>query len=218
MAGSRSETLEGVKDQATSFMQSVIEQAAAQALGLNKSAAGAQKKAKRGFHSASETVTDTVPSTRDVAFSAASAALEIWQSVKGKAGETLHVAEDQVADRASELLDYTAAKAKDVGGTIAAGAHVAAETGKHAAAVTASGGKQAALATASGGKQAAVATADTGASLVRTAFWLSAAGSIVYFVFLDEDRQKEVRKVLNDVVGQARDLAGDLRGQDGEFA
>ncbi len=207
MGGSRSETLEGVKDQATSFMQSVIEQAAAQALGLNKSAAGAQEKAKRGFRSASETVTDTVPSTRDVAFSAASAALEIWQSVKGKAGETLHVAEDQVADRASELLDYTAAKAKDVGGTIAAGAHVAAETGKHAAAVT-----------ASGGKQAAVATADTGASLVKTAFWLSAAGSIVYFVFLDEDRQKEVRKVLNDVVGQARDLAGDLRGQDGEFA
>lgn len=207
MAGSRSETLDGVRDQATAFMQSVIEQAATQALGLNKSTSDAKKKARRTFRSASETVSDTVPSTRDVALSAASAALEIWQSVKGKAGESLHVAEDQVADKASDLLDFTTAKAKDVSETIAAGAHVAAETGKHAA-----------IATASGGKQAAVATADTGASLVKTAFWLGAAGGIVYFVFLDEDRQKEVRKIVNDVVGQARDLAGDLRGQDGEFA
>ena len=207
MAGSRSETLDGVRDQAASFMQSVIEQAAAQALGINKSSEKAQKKAKRTFRAASETVSDTVPSTRDVALSAASAALEIWQSVKGKAGETLHVAEDQVADKASELIDFTAAKAKDVSGTIASGAHVAAETGKHAAIVT-----------ATGGKQVAVATADTSASLAKTAFWLGAAGSIVYFVFLDENRQQEVRKVLNDVVTQARDLAGDLRGQDGEFA
>jgi len=218
VAGARGETLDGVRDQAASFMQSVIEQAAAQALGLGKSSQSAQKKARRGFRSASETVTDSVPSTRDVAMSAASAALEIWQSVKGKAGESLHDAEDQVSDKASDLLGYTAAKAKDVTETIAAGAHVAAETGKQAAMATASGGKQAALATASGGKHAAVATADTGASLAKTAFWLGAAGSIVYFVFLDEDRQKDVRKVLDDIVGQARDLAGDLRGHDGEFA
>lgn len=203
MVGSRSETLDGVRDQAASFMQSVIEQAAAQALGINKTSDGARKKARRTFRAASE----TVPSTRDVALSAASAALEIWHSVKGKAGESLHVAEDQVADKASELIDYTATKAKDVSGTIAAGAHVAAETGK-----------QAALATASGGKQAAVVTADTSASVAKTALWLGAAGGIVYFVFLDESRQQEVRKVLNDVVTQARDLAGDLRGQDGEFA
>ena len=218
MAGSRSETLDGVRDQAASFVQSVIEQAAGQALGLNKGTEKAQKRAKRTFRAASETVSDTVPSTRDVALSAASAALEIWQSVKDKAGESLHVAEDQVVDKASDLIDYTAAKAKDVSGTIAAGAHVAAETGKQAAQATASGGKHAALATASGGKHVAVATADTSASLAKTAFWLGAAGSIVYFVFLDESRQQEVRKVLSDVVTQARELAGDLRGQDGEFA
>lgn len=208
MSGSRSETLDGVRDQAASFMQSVIEQAASQALGLGKVGDQAQKKAKRSFRSASDAVSDSAaPSTRDVALSAASAALEIWQSVKGKAGESLSVAEDQVADKAGELLDYTASKAKDVSGTIASGAQAAAETGK-----------QAAVATAHGGKQAAVATVDTSASLAKTAFWLGAAGSIVYFVFLDNDRQQEVRKVIHSVAGQVRDLAGDLRGQDGEFA
>ncbi len=57
MSGSRGDTLDGVRDQAASFMQSVIEQAAAQALGIGKTSERAQKKAKRSFRSASDTVT-----------------------------------------------------------------------------------------------------------------------------------------------------------------
>ena len=227
---SKTETLDGVRDSAAQLVQSVIEQAAARAMGLGDVGERAEKSARRSFRSARKTISSTeTPSVREVALNAASAALELWQVAKEKAEAPLHTAEDKVIHTAVDLKDATASKAKDVtesiahsakdvSGTIAHGAKDVSETIASGAKEVTGSISSGAHVAASTGKQAAVATAETSASVLRTAFWLSAASAIVYWVFLDEERQKEVRKVALEIVNQARELAGDLRGQDGEFA
>jgi hypothetical protein len=49
------------------------------------------------------------------------------------------------------------------------------------------------------------------------ALWTGAAGAIIYYAFLNEERRTQARQLAMRAINEGRSLLQDLQGQDGEF-
>lgn len=205
MAKASTESIENVRGQATQLLQSIIEQATSRALEGSGAVSSQKNRASRFMRSKNSS-----PSVRDIALNAASGAIELWQTARDKAENTVDVVQHTVADSASDLKsgasgikssavdakDEAVDKARHVGAAVGDTAHRAADSSK---AVAASG-------------------ADAGKNAAGFVFWTAAAGAIVYYAFLDENRREQARGVAMKAISEGRTLLRDLQGQDGEFA
>lgn len=45
--------------------------------------------------------------------------------------------------------------------------------------------------------------------------WLALAGTLIFYVFLDEEQQEKVKKIAGDIFHEAKDLYGDIQGNNG---
>ena len=115
-------------------------------------------------------------------------------------------ARKRVKSNASEARDATsraAASAKDATTHAATSAR---EATAHAAA-------SAREATA----HAAAETADAGRNLFGLLFWLGAAGAVIYYLLLNEERREQVNDLAKSGANIARGIIVEVRGEDGVF-
>jgi hypothetical protein len=197
MAHLNSDSIGAVKDQAAHLFQSIIEQATSKAMDearTSKARASKFARAKRG---------SAVPSAREIALNAAGAAIELWQAARDRAGETVGTVQSTVVDSAagvkhsaSDLTHEAVDRARHVGTAVTDSAHKAADSGKHAAAGTAKAGR----------------------NTLGFAFWAAAAGAIIYYAFLDENRRNKAKDLAMRAISEGRTLLQDLQGRDAEFA
>jgi len=199
MAERTSEAVHHVKDQAASFAQSIIEQAANRAVASAEKARGAASQTRGRVSKAQKASEEIVPSVREVALQAAAAALDLWQTARDRAGESVETAEHAIGGHASVILGQAERRAKSATSAVAGRAGDASEHAKEAT-------KVAADTTVAAGK-------DTGAALL----WTAAAAGIVFYALLDKHRREQVMKVLDTVVGEAREIMRDFQGYDEEF-
>lgn len=209
MRSASTNTTDSVRGQASQLLHSIVEQATSRA--MDASNHGSRKKQITNRFSRSK---NTSPSVRDIAFNAASGAIELWQAARDKAENTVDVVQHTVADSASDLKS-SATEIKDeavdkVRSVVADGAH-------HVGDAAHKVGDSAHRATDTG-KSVAASGADAGKHTVGLLFWTAAAGAIVYYAFLDENRRVQARELAMKAISEGRTLLHDLRGEDGEFA
>jgi hypothetical protein len=206
MAHVNSESIGAVRDQAAQILQSVIEQATSRAM---EQAKGSRRKASRFSRKASS----KTPTVRDIAFNAASGAIELWQAARDRAGETMESVQSSVVDSAAEIkhsaqhateeaVDRVRASGEDAVDRVKSISHAVGDLPHKAA---------------GSGKSAATSTAKTGRNMFGLALWTSAAGAIIYYAFLNDERREQVRHIAMQAISEARTLLQDLQGQDGEF-
>ena len=206
MAHVNSESIGAVRDQAAQLLQSVIEQATSRAM---EQAKGSKRKASRfGRMSSSK-----APTVRDIALNAASGAIELWQTARDRAGETMESVQSSVVDSAAgvkhsaqdatgEAVDRVKHAGEDAVDRVKSISHAVGELPHKAA---------------DSGKSAATTTAKTGRNVFGLALWTSAAGAVIYYAFLNDERREQVRHIAMQAISEARTLLQDLQGQDGEF-
>ena len=66
-------------------------------------------------------------------------------------------------------------------------------------------------------KSAAVHSAKSGRKTLGLALWTGAAGAIIYYAFLNEERRTQARHLAMRAINEGRSLLQELQGQDGEF-
>lgn len=142
---------------------------------------------------------DVLPTLRDVALNAASAAVELWEAARERAVDAAQDAQHEVGPVAKYGLASSTGKAKDVSHLLATrmsdGTVHAKDATKHAADATVSTGR------------------DAGAALL----WGAAAAGIVYYGIMDRDRREQTLKTINGMIGGTRELIRDVRGYDSKF-
>src|SRR5688500_18761442 len=210
MANVSSDTFDNVRGQAAHLIQSIVEQATARA--MEGTHLGSRKKSSRAARFV-RPHRKSSPSVRDIAFNAASGAIELWQAARDKAESTVDVVQHTVADSASEIKsgaaemkDEAVEKARLV---VADGAHKVGDAA-HRVGDTAHRASDA-------GKSAAATSADAGKNTVAFMLWAGAAGAIVYYALLDENRREQTRDLAMKAISEGRALLRDLQGEDGEF-
>ncbi len=142
---------------------------------------------------------DVLPSLRDVALNAASAAVELWEATRAKALEAAHEAQTEVAPVARYGITAGAEKAKETSHLVAHRVTDTAEQARHAT------------------RHAADATVTTSRDAGATLIWGAAAAGIVYYAFMDKERREQTLKTITSVIGGTRELIRDIRGYDAEF-
>jgi hypothetical protein len=221
MATTSTEQLHAVRETAGQLLQSIIEQATAKAMNQNQSqrqGLTAQMRSKVPFQRKAN------PTARDLAMNAAAGALELWQAAVDRAGGSLDAAQSTVVDRASSVQHTVADSAqalKDTVTSVHTGVTGTAQSikgtvGETAHAVTTSV-SDAAHSARTGTKTAVATTASGGKNMVGLLFWTGAAGAVVYYAFLNEDRRAKVREIANTALVQAREILADVQGHDGQF-
>jgi hypothetical protein len=125
---------------------------------------------------------------RDVAFQAASIALELWQTARDKAEQAIETGMTGVPDAAEHALEAAERRVEEVGS-------MAKSASKHAATATADAGKE------------------TGSTLL----WAGAAAGLILYGVLQKERRDQVLRAAQSVLGVTRELIGEYRGQDGSF-
>jgi hypothetical protein len=197
MAHLNSESISAVKDQAAHLFQSIVEQATSKAMDEAKAS---RSRASRFARTARG---KTSPSAREIALNAASGAIELWQAARDRASGTVETVQSTVTDSAAgikhgaqELTQDAVDRAKSVGSAVGEIPHRAADSGKSAVAGTAKAGR----------------------NTLGFAFWTAAAGAIVYYAFMDEQRRNQAREIVMRAISEGRALLSDLQGQDGQFA
>ena len=142
---------------------------------------------------------DVLPTLRDVALNAASAAVELWEAARERALEAAQEAQHEVRPVAKYGLAAGSGKAKGATHLIAEkvsdGTVHAKDATKHAADATVSTSR------------------DAGAALL----WGAAAAGIIYYGLLDKDRREQTLNSINGMIGGTRELIRDVRGYDSEF-
>jgi hypothetical protein len=227
MTNLNSESIGAVRDQAAQLLQSAIEQATARAM----EQARATKK-QSGRISSRIPGSRTAPTVRDIALNAATGAVELWQTARDRAGETVGSVQSNVTDSATNIKHgaqgVTAGAAQRVVGvkdsaqgvTVGAAQRVVGvkdDAVDRVKSVSHAVGDLPHKA-ADTGKSAATTTAKTGRNMFGLVVWTGAAGAIIYYAFLNEQRREQVRQVAMQAISEARALLQDLQGQDGEFA
>lgn len=188
-----SETVHSAIDQATTLAQSIVEQATNRALESAQkaretgAAVGAQ--ASERFDQAAKTFEkDVAPSVKDVAFQAATVALDLWQAARDKTEHVIEAGKSELPDAASHALNAAERRAEDVGS-------MAKSASKHAASATADAGK------------------DTGAALL----WAGAATGLILYGLMQKERREQVLRYAHSALSITRDLISDYKGEDGRF-
>jgi hypothetical protein len=203
MAERATETLQALRGQASTLAREIVDLAAARALAGTEQAKKGGVRVRRLQRRANEEV---VPSIREVALNAASAALDLWQVAREKASDAIEAA-DSGRDSAAHLLAGAEHAAKDAANSAKDAAHTAtaqlALTGRKAKEVSA----HAAEATVANTKDGAAAFV-----------WGGAAAAIVFYLMLDDKRRNQVLHAVDSIVKTSIDLIHDFRGYDEEFA
>jgi hypothetical protein len=227
MSNLNSESIGAVRDQAAQILQSVIEQATARAMEQAKAT-----KKQSGRISSKLPGSKNAPNLRDVALNAATGAVELWQAARERAGETVGSVQSNVTDSASSIKQgaqgVTSGAAQRVAGvkdsaqgvTVGAAQRVAGvkdDAVDRVKSVSHTVGDLPHKA-AGTGKSAATTTAKTGRNMFGLVVWTGAAGAIIYYAFLNDERREQVRQIAMQAINEARSLLQDLQGQDGEFA
>jgi len=192
--------VESARDQFPHLQQRVTDQAAPLAHTLSEQAHDlAAVSASRAREVSARVNEDVLPTIRDVALNAASAAVELWEAARAKAAEAAHEAQTEIGPVAKYGIDAGTEKAKEtshlVASRVSEGASHAKESSRHAADATVSTSR------------------DAGATLL----WGAAAAGIVYYAFMDKDRREQTLRTINGMVGGTRELIRDIRGYDSEF-
>ena len=115
-------------------------------------------------------------------------------------------ARKRVKSNASDARDATtraAASAKDV-------TTLAATSAREATAHAAASAREATA-------HAAAETADAGRNLFGLLFWLGAAGVVIYYLLLNEERREQVNDLAKSGANIARGIIVEVRGEDGVF-
>jgi Fe2+ transport system protein B len=187
------ETLHAAIDQASTRARTIVDQAAslahdgAQKARETSANLGAQA-SERFDHAAKSIERDMAPSVREVAFQAATVALELWQAAREKTEQAIEAGRTDLPDAASHAFSAVERRAEEAG-------EMAKTASKHAASATADAGK------------------NTGAILI----WAGAATGIVLFGILKKERREQVLKYAQSALSITRDLIADYKGQDGRF-
>ena len=137
-------------------------------------------------------------------------------------------ARKRVKSNASDARDATtraAASAKDVTTLAAtsareATAHAAAsakDATTHAATSAREATAHAAASAREATAHAAAETADAGRNLFGLLFWLGAAGAVIYYLLLNEERREQVNDLAKSGANIARGIIVEVRGEDGVF-
>ncbi len=137
-------------------------------------------------------------------------------------------ARKRVKSNASEARDATsraAASAKDATTHAAtsareATAHAAAsakDATTHAATSAREATAHAAASAREATAHAAAETADAGRNLFGLLFWLGAAGAVIYYLLLNEERREQVNDLAKSGANIARGIIVEVRGEDGVF-
>ena len=192
--------LDVAKEQLPHIQQRVTEQAAPKVQTLSSQmhefAAVGGTKARDVSTRVNEEV---LPTLREVALNAASAAVELWEAARVKALEAAQDAQHEVAPVAKYGLAAGSGKAKDAS--------------HHLAARVSGGTLQAKDAT----RHAADATVNTSRDAGAALLWGAAAAGIIYYGLMDRDRREQTLKTINGMIGGTRELVRDVRGHDAEF-
>ena len=209
MATASPESVDSVRGQASHLLHSIIEQATSRAM---EGSGKVSRKAKPGSRFSRSK--EAPPTVRDVALAAATGAIELWQAARDKAENTVDVVQHSVVESAADLRssatgirDEAVDKVRSV---VADGAHHVGDAAHRV-------GDSAHRATDTG-KSVAASGADAGKHTVGLLLWTAAAGAIVYYAFLDENRREQARDLAMKAISEGRTLLRDLQGEDGEFA
>ncbi|HEX3302299.1 MAG TPA: hypothetical protein VHR64_05410 [Thermomicrobiales bacterium] len=227
MSNLNSESIGAVRDQAAQLLQSVIDQATARAM----EQARATKK-QSGRLSSRLPGSKSAPTVRDVALNAATAAIELWQSARDRAGDTVGSVQSTVTDSAADIKHsaqgVTSGAAQRVAGVKDSAQGVTSDAVHRVAGVKDDAVDRVKSVSHAVGdlphkaadtsKAAATTTAKTGRNMFGLVVWTGAAGAIIYYAFLNEERREQVRQIAMQAISEARTLLQDLQGQDGEFA
>jgi hypothetical protein len=228
-----SETLQVVREQAAVKAREIAEQAAAKAV------AGAGRAKEVGSSLASETSTrvrdvphkvsdDVVPTLREVALMAASAALEVWQVAREKAAEAAEAAQSEVGDP-GQLISAAEKRAKEAGSAVVGrvegvGGRAKEATGAVASRVEDAGAKakgasaHAAAMAKDASAHAAEATVETSKDTGAALLWAGAAAAVIFYAILSQGRREQLLRAADAVIKQTRELIRDFQGYDEEFA
>lgn len=201
------ESVQAAFDQASTFAQSIIEQAASRA------ADGAQRARETGSSvgaRASDRIDqaskaferEVAPSVKDVAFQAATVALELWQAARDKAEAAIESGMSVAPEAASHALEAAERRV---------------EAASHALEVAEKRVEDVGEMAKSASKHAASATADAGKESGSALLWAGAAAGLILFGILQKQRRDQVLRIAESALGVARDLIVDYRGQDGSF-
>ena len=209
MSNLNSESIGAVRDQAAQLLQSVIDQATARAM----EQARATKK-QSGRLSSRLPGSKSAPTVRDVALNAATAAIELWQSARDRAGDTVGSVQSTVTDSAADIKHSAQGVTSDAVHRVAGVKDDAVDRVKSVSHAVGDLPHKA----ADTSKSAATTTAKTGRNMFGLVVWTGAAGAIIYYAFLNEERREQVRQIAMQAISEARTLLQDLQGQDGEFA
>ncbi|HEU5430283.1 MAG TPA: hypothetical protein VFU81_01395 [Thermomicrobiales bacterium] len=201
------ERIQADAEESLSQAQQIAAQAAAAAVARAERAFGrgaaladaARHRAPEVRHALPE---DVVPSLRDVAQQAATAAVERWQDLMERAAEAAPNELPEPVQQAAHRLKATTGKVKEAPAVAHDAAERVEELGERAKAAT---------------RGAAEATVETGKGAFAIIFWLGAALGVIFWVLLDEQRRTQVQRFLGEATTQARELARDLKGYDDEF-
>lgn len=139
---------------------------------------------------------DVVPTLRDVAMQAASAAIDLWQTARERAADA---APTDLAPHAAQAVAAGGERAREA---TAAVAGRAAEIGKRA--------KEASRRTAD-------ATVDAGKDTGAVIFWAGAAAGLLYYAVLSPERRAQLLSAASSVTYQVQELIKDFQGYDDEF-
>ena len=166
---------------------------------IDKRQADARKRVKSNASDARDATTRAAASAKDVTTHAATSAREATAQAAASAKDATTLA----ATSAREATAHAAASAKDATTHAATSAR---EATAHAAA-------SAREATA----HAAAETADAGRNLFGLLFWLGAAGAVIYYLLLNEERREQVNDLAKSGANIARGIIVEVRGEDGVF-
>jgi hypothetical protein len=151
-----------------------------------------------------------LPTVKETALNAATAALELWQAATHKADTVVEsvseTAHHVVADPAHQMVAKVGQVAHDTTGAVASKAEAVTTQAREA-------GERTKMAT----KHAAEATVSTGKDSVASLLWVSAAAGVVLYLFMDRERRDQVLGIAKSTYNQFVEIIQDYQGYDGQF-
>ncbi len=142
---------------------------------------------------------DVVPSLRDVAFTVASVAADLWHGARERVSDGVPVDVEGLSHRAAKVVGIGGDRAKDASSTVADKASEMRDRAKDAT------------------RRTADATVDTSKDSGALLFWTGAAAALIFYVLLDEERRDQLTRFAAATTAQAQELLRDFQGYDDEF-
>jgi hypothetical protein len=119
MAKNKHNGVADVREQVEALAQTIIDQAAHRAVFGASRARDAASTAKSKVSNAGKSGEEAIPTLRDVALQAASAAIELWQTTRERAEGVVESAEQAISEPAHEVVDLVERRARSAANQVA---------------------------------------------------------------------------------------------------